>query len=87
MARISADVGQLASLKTTFDRQSQNVQELTRAIGGEVESAWWIGGAADRFKDQWRNDFAPMLQRLQQALQEAGAEVDRRRQAIEQAGG
>lgn len=87
MARIGADVGQLAALKATFERQSTNVQELTRSIGGQVDSTWWVGGAADRFKDQWRNDFAPTLQRLQQALQEAGTEVDRRRQAIEQAGG
>lgn len=86
MSRIGADVGQLAALKATFDRQSGTVDELTRSIGSEVDAAWWIGAAADRFRDEWRNEFAPTLQKLQQALQDAGTEIDRRRDAIEQAG-
>jgi hypothetical protein len=35
----------------------------------------------------WASDFEPTLRRLQAAMQEAGVEVGRRRDALYQAGG
>ena len=86
MAKIGADIGQLAILKQTFDRESQTVLELTRTIDGQLGNTWWIGPAHDRFAADWNSSFKPNLQRLQEALTSAGAEVERRRTALEQAG-
>jgi uncharacterized protein YukE len=86
VARIGADIGQLASLKRTFDAQSRAVQDLTRSVAGQVDQTWWIGPAADKFKAEWRSSFEPTLRRLEAALQEAGLEVERRRSQLEQAG-
>ena len=86
MSTIGAEMGQLQQLKTTFDRESQTVQHLTQAISGQVQSTWWKGPAADRFKSSWESEFRPTLQQLQQALQECSAEISRRHQALQQAG-
>lgn len=86
MSTIGGEIGQLQSLKGNFDRQSQSVRELTSAIRGELGNTWWKGPAADRFRDAWGAEFEPALRKLEAALQEAGAEVARRREALIQAG-
>ncbi|MDP8910723.1 MAG: WXG100 family type VII secretion target, partial [Actinomycetota bacterium] len=85
MSTIGAEIPQLESLKGTFDRQSQAVQELTSNISNQLGNTWWKGPAADRFRSEWSSEFEPMLRRLQQSLQESGAEVGRRREALVQA--
>lgn len=86
MSTIGGEIGQLQSLKGNFDRQSQAVRELTSAIRGELGNTWWKGPAADRFRDAWAGEFEPALRKLEAALQEAGTEVSRRREALIQAG-
>lgn len=86
MSTIGAEMGQLESLRTTFDRESQNVAQLTSTIGGQIAGTWWKGPAADRFRGAWESQFAPTLRQLEAALQEASAEVARRHQALTQAG-
>ncbi len=86
MSTIGGELGQLQSLKANFDRQSQAVQELTSAIRSELGNTWWKGPAADLFRDGWAGEFEPALRKLQGALQDAGVEVARRREALIQAG-
>lgn len=86
MSTIGAEMGQLEALKNTFDREAQNVGELTSTISGQLGNTWWQGPAADRFRGSWESDYQPMLQRLQQSLQEASGEVARRHQALTEAG-
>jgi len=83
---VGGELGQLQSLKRTFDKNSQEVQQLSSAIAKQLESTWWKGGAADRFRNAWNSEFSPALKKLQQALQEAGHEVQRRHDALERAG-
>jgi WXG100 family type VII secretion target len=86
MPQIGGTIEQMQSLQATFTREAGSVQELTSTISGQVGSTWWVGPAADRFKSQWDGEFRPMLQQLQQALQECSAEVQRRAQALVEAG-
>lgn len=86
MSTIGGEIGQLQSLKANFERQSASVNELTAAIRGELGNTWWKGPAADRFRDAWAGEFEPALRKLEAALQEAGTEVARRREALIQAG-
>jgi uncharacterized protein YukE len=86
MPAIGGEVDQLTALKTTFDRQSANVAELVSSIDGQINSTYWVGPAAERFKGQWSGDFKRMLTNLQNALGEAGTEVARRRDALIKAG-
>ena len=86
MSTIGAEMGQLQTLGQSFTRESQTVAQLTAAIGSQVNSTWWKGPAADRFRSAWEGEFAPTLRRLEAALQEASTEVNRRHSALLQAG-
>ena len=86
MSTIGGEIGQLRSLEATFEREAQAVQELTTRIRGELGTTWWKGPAADRFRDAWGSQFEPSLRKLQSALQEASTEVNRRTEALLQAG-
>ena len=46
----------------------------------------WEGPCAQRFLEAWNSQFRPALQNLNTALTDAGAEVENRRAALEQAG-
>jgi WXG100 family type VII secretion target len=86
VSTIGAEMGQLQQLGSSFVRESQTVAQLTAQIGGQVQSTWWKGPAADRFRTSWEGEFAPTLRRLQAALQEASQEINRRHDALLQAG-
>lgn len=86
MSTIGADMGQLESLKGTFDQKASVVADLRAAISSQLSGTQWQGPAADRFRNSWSSDFAPSLQRLEEALQEASAEIQRRHEALLQAG-
>jgi WXG100 family type VII secretion target len=79
-------MGQLQTLGQSFSRESQTVAQLTAAIGSQVQSTWWRGPAADRFRASWESEFAPTMRRLEAALQQASQEIQRRHQALTQAG-
>ncbi|MBM3681693.1 MAG: hypothetical protein FJW81_10330 [Actinobacteria bacterium] len=86
MARIGGELDQLAALKSTFDRQSALVTEMLTSIRNQLGNTYWEGPAAARFREAWQADFEPMLQRLQTSMNESGAEINRRREALRNAG-
>jgi uncharacterized protein YukE len=86
MAQIGAEMEQLQQLQQVFQQKAAAIDELKSAIDGQVGGTWWVGPAADRFRDQWNGSFKPNLTQLQQALTEASAEVQRRHAALQAAG-
>lgn len=89
MARIGASMEAMAQLKSSFDTQASNVQTLLSDLESQVSmigSGEWEGPAAQRFLEAWNSQFRPALQNLNTALTDAGAEVESRRAALEQAG-
>jgi len=86
MARIGGEIEQLAQLKSTFDREAQSVEELTRAIRSQLQGTAWEGPAAERFRTMWTSEYEVSMRKVQQALVDAGAEVARRQGALLQAG-
>lgn len=87
MSHMGADLEQLASLRAALLQQSQVIEQLTGTVRQQLGTTTWHGPAADRFRAAWGSDFEPTLRRLQAAMQEAGMEVGRRRDALLQAGG
>ena len=83
---IGGEIDQLKRLKSTFDRESQAVKELAARVRAELQNTWWQGAAAERFRTAWGSDFEPALRRLAAALDESGAEVHKRTEALIQAG-
>ncbi|MEZ5273703.1 MAG: WXG100 family type VII secretion target [Ilumatobacteraceae bacterium] len=84
--QIGAELGQMQNLKKTFDQSTAKTNELKSAITNTLHNTWWKGPAADRFQQAWNNEFAPALQKLADALNEAAAEVQRRHDALQAAG-
>lgn len=84
--QVGAELGQMQSLKKSFDNNAQKSVELMTSVRGQLDNTWWKGPAADRFRQAWTSEFEPALKKLEAALQEAGGEVERRRQALERAG-
>jgi hypothetical protein len=87
MSQMGADLEQLAALRATFAQQGHALEEVANAVRTQLGGTTWHGPAADRFRSAWTSDFEPSLRRLQAALQEAGVEVARRREALLAAGG
>jgi WXG100 family type VII secretion target len=86
MSTIAGSLEQMEALSRQFQQQSQTVDQLTATIRSELGNALWEGPAADRFRSTWSSEFEPVLRKLQSALQEAGVEVARRRDALQTAG-
>lgn len=87
MSQLGGDPEQLAALRASFERHGHALEDLAASIRTQLGATAWTGPAADRFRSGWDSDFEPSLRRLQGALQEAAAEVARRREALLQAGG
>lgn len=86
MATIGGELDQLASLKSTFDREAGLVADILSTIRSQLGNTYWEGPAANRFRESWQSEFEPMLQKLQNQLGEAGQEVSRRREGLVKAG-
>jgi hypothetical protein len=87
MSQMGGDLEQLANLRASLLQQSQVIEQLAATVRGQLGGTTWHGPAAERFRGAWASEFEPSLRRLQAALQEAGNEVGRRREALIQAGG
>lgn len=87
MSHMGADLEQLANLRASLLQQAQVIEQLSATVRQQLGTTTWHGPAADRFRAAWGSDFEPSLRRLQAAMQEAGMEVGRRRDALLQAGG
>lgn len=87
MAVIGGALDEMTRLKSNFDRQSQAVDELMAALRSDLDSVYWKGGAAERFRTSWETEYEPSLRGLSAALIDAATEVGNRRQALEAAGG
>ena len=56
MAQLGADVEQLDQLSRKFDQEAQQIAQATQQISSQVNSTWWKGPDADRFKNEWEGD-------------------------------
>ena len=83
---IGGEIPALEQLHHNFQRQANAVDDLMAALNRDVDSTWWKGGAADRFRTAWETEYQPALRRLSQALVDAGDEVRHRAQLLVQVG-
>jgi uncharacterized protein YukE len=87
MADIGGDTAHLQNIEAVLRRHAEEVTTVKTHIRSTLESANWRGPAAERFKGQWRSEFARMLDGLSQALEEQAQYVRRTQSAFEQIGG
>ena len=53
MAQLGADVEQLDQLSKKFDQEGDRIAQATSQISSQVNSTWWKGPDADRFRNEW----------------------------------
>ena len=87
MSTVASNPEQMAQLKATFDRESQNLQELVGAISAALADTYWLGPFAERFRSEWSMTYEAQLKKISDELQQLGAQVEMKRQQFEQAGG
>jgi WXG100 family type VII secretion target len=86
MTLIGGEIPALENLQRSFARHSASVEHLLSALRSELDSAYWKGGAAERFRSAWAGEYEPALRNLSAALIDAGDEVGSRSQRLQQAG-
>jgi WXG100 family type VII secretion target len=90
--KIEANYEGLQQVSSKFMEQANQVEAMTRIIGNHLDSlqgGGWIGEAASKFFDEMNNEILPAVNRLNQALENAGQTTrqisDRLEQAEEEA--
>ncbi|HEY3036153.1 MAG TPA: WXG100 family type VII secretion target [Streptosporangiaceae bacterium] len=81
---VGGQLDEMAQLSKTFNSNGSQALQIKSAIERALAGTTWTGPAAERFRDAWQQ-FSPSLDKLSQALAEAGREVEQRRRALEQA--
>lgn len=83
MAQLGADVEQLAALSRKFNEVAGQIESMAQQITSQVESAWWQGRDADRFRSEWRSHQSQLknaAQRLEQEAQRVKQQEQQQRQ-------
>ena len=82
MAQLGADVEQLDLLSRKFDEEAQKIEATISVINAQVQSTWWQGADAERFRNEWQTADTSALRQVVQRLQAAA--TDCRNQAAQQ---
>ena len=82
MSMVGGNLEQLDGLQRTFVAEAAGVEQLLARLNGVLEGTTWLGPAADAFRAQWREQYAPALRGLKGGLDDQARVVAGRRQAI-----
>ena len=85
MGMSGADIAQMQQLEQRLKQESGSVTELMQRIDQALSNTQWTGPAADRFRQEWSNDFRKALMTLSNALSENASAVQNRWRAFEAA--
>jgi uncharacterized protein YukE len=85
MGMQGADIMQMQQLEQRLQQESGVVKELMMRINQALTNTQWTGPAADRFRQEWTDQFQKALTTLSDALGQNAAAVRNRWQAFEAA--
>ena len=85
MGMSGADIAQMQQLEQRLKQESSAVTELMTRIDQALVNTQWTGPAAERFRQEWSNDFRKALMTLSNALGENATAVQNRWRAFEAA--
>jgi uncharacterized protein YukE len=72
MAQLGADVDALEATGSKMIDAAGQIQQLMGSLSGQISGTWWLGADADRFRAEWDGTHRPNLDRVVQALNDAG---------------
>ncbi len=77
MAIWGADVEQLRTLGNKLDSGATEIETQRNKLSAALEQTDWRGPDADKFKELWRGEHTSLLNRVADALREAGNKAKR----------
>lgn len=87
MGMRGADIQQMQQLEQRFSQESAAVQDLVRRLDTTLAGTQWTGPAADRFRQEWDQQFKRALGALTEALNQNSVAVRNQWQGIAAATG
>lgn len=72
MAQLGADVEALDQLARRFDEEAAKIEQTVSIISSQVNSTWWQGTDADRFRSDWESAHTSALRQVAEQLKSAG---------------
>ena len=85
MAIWGADVQQLKTLGSKLVAGSNEIEQQRNTLNKVLHSTDWKGPDADRFRNEWQSQHMTALQKVAQALDEAGKKATKNANEQEQA--
>lgn len=84
---VKADYDQLDQVASRFANQSQEIQQMLQQVRNQMHKLKddWIGRGSDAFFREMEGELLPAVNRLQQALEEAGRVTKEITQVMQQA--
>jgi WXG100 family type VII secretion target len=83
MALLGADVEALRNLATRLSAGSNEIQNQKNQLNNMLDGVDWRGPDGDAFRNDWRSNHLPALDRIATALEEAGRQATRNAQQQE----
>lgn len=78
MSMFGANPEQLSALGRQLQRQIDNIDAITSAVGTALGGTTWVGPARDQFEAEWNGNFRAALARLGSAFDAAGRDCVQR---------
>ena len=77
MAVWGADVEQLKTLGNKLQNGANEIEQQRNTLNNLLNSTEWTGPDAEAFKQQWSSDHTVQLNRVAEALKDAGQKATR----------
>jgi uncharacterized protein YukE len=85
MAIWGADIAQLKNLGSKLQAGSTEIENQRNTLNKVLEGTDWKGPDADKFRSEWQGQHMTALNKVAQALQEAGKKATQNASEQEQA--
>ena len=86
--KVQADYDQLKTIQSEWNKQAQAVEAVINTLKGpyaDLVPDGWKGKGADQFKQEMDQRIFPMLQKMQEALTQAGSATKQMAETFKQA--
>lgn len=75
--QLGMDVEAGAQLAKTFQKKGSEIGDAINAIDRQLNSTWWKGSDAEKFKSEWNGTHKANLKKAQTALDDEARKMDK----------
>jgi len=75
MAQLGLDPEQMEALASKMTNEATTISDIATTITSQVNSTWWQGPDAERFKGEWEGTHSTALRNAAEALEQVSQVV------------